>query len=77
MTPAPHPLRCETCKKGYCFNRAVPEHRAFTEMRGCASHSASSDVLEEQHCCLYPCEYVKGLNNTIKYFRQQTKVREP
>jgi hypothetical protein len=52
MTPAPHPLRCETCDNKDCpfgfeamyLVRLIPN---IMRQVGCASHSASSDVLEE------------------------------
>jgi hypothetical protein len=59
MTPAPHPLRCETCNKAtseILENGAIrckgnylsPDYVRFISEMGCASHSASSDkVLDE------------------------------
>jgi hypothetical protein len=58
MTPAQHPLRCETCNKAtseILENGAIrckgnylsPDYVRFISEMGCASHSASSDVLEE------------------------------
>jgi hypothetical protein len=65
MTPAPHPLRCETCKNDKCLNfygsllddvqngyleNLCGEDKAVVRtisIIGCASHSASSDVLED------------------------------
>jgi hypothetical protein len=60
MTPAPHPLRCETCDPKYLGLHCPVYHLAFmskemtetimdiTSRIGCASHSASSDkVLDD------------------------------
>ena len=66
MTPAPHPLRCETCKREGCYfhpskaiwrNGMIPQKAIsinnpisipeFINRFGCASHSASSDVLDK------------------------------
>jgi hypothetical protein len=63
MTPAPHPLRCETCKNRPCpayyvvlkepysrefgYNFWIDKSALVTSIVGCASHSASSDVLDD------------------------------
>ena len=89
MTPAPHPLRCETCNNEWCTlhqkhweRRKVSElptveHR-FVYEYGCASHSASSDVLEEFWQRLYDggafsVNTICDAKRIYDEFRQQTK----
>jgi hypothetical protein len=101
MTPAPqpHPLRCETCKipknktePKWCpvieewVGAMYPEKTFIFSKSGCASHSASSDVLEErkrildeirvwlhQHCYWF---YVNGHEGEQRYHFEVVKFRE-
>jgi hypothetical protein len=104
MTPVTeHPLRCETCEKhtenqymdfckGYPMSKDDPtELVTFIRYHGCASHSASSDVLDEKiellklvEDELFKCIRFKGMEITavnslfaryIRELRQQTKER--
>jgi hypothetical protein len=112
MTPAPHPLRCETCDKPYCEGeetrfkfcplahhyvlmmwdgKYIPYTQTSQDIEtlGCASHSASSDVLEELRknvvklyddgfknpLCTFDAAVSMMKYGDIKLRQQQTKER--